>query len=261
MKKWISLITPFNEDKSLDIASLEKYLTFITKYDFDGFLIAGSVGEGFLLSIEEIKTYIKIFRTISKKPIMLGAIDFNFERLNEKLKLDADYFLTTPPIYFKPHQEAIIKHFKSFAKLNKKIFLYNNPSRVSASITNEIYEAIYEENYIIGVKECDDANFAQRTKNFPKWEWLTGNDDFFIKDEFINNGNGIISTIGNIIPDIFEQNKLDNWEEFCNIAYAIPNPVAVKIILAKWGLIKPFFRAPFEPIPILKNEEGFNCIF
>lgn len=261
-KIWLSLVTPFDENRNIDWSAAIEYIKSLDRYDFAGFLVAGSVGEGLLLSHAEIAEYIKLIRNISNKPIMVGVIDFNFARSCEKLTLDADFALVTPCIYFKPSQEATKEYFKlvalESAKNDKKVYLYNNASRVGINIDRSIYEYAYQFENIVGVKECDDNKFEEHASEFARWDFLTGNDAFMITKDFVNGkGVGCISTLANIAPDLalklaanpFDENASIAWENLCAHAYSIPNPIAVKQMLAKWGIMKPYFRAQMHPLP------------
>ena len=184
---WVSLITPFDEAGALDLESARKYLNFLKNYDFAGFLLGGSVGEGLLLSPQELASYVKLAREILNKPIMIGVADFSYERAKEKLALDYDYALVTPTIYFKPHAQATIDYFNKVANTaNGKVMLYNNPGRVGVPITEQIYDAVYENEKIVSVKECQDEYFDHFSNKYTNWNWFTGNDDYFTNDFFIN---------------------------------------------------------------------------
>lgn len=269
---WASLITPFNEDGSLDLEAARKYLEYISSYEFSGLLLGGSVGEGLLLSSDELRQYIKLAREITSKKIMIGIADFNYERAKEKLKLDYDYVLVTPPIYFKPHKEAINRYLVKIADTAKApVMLYNNPGRVGVGITAEMYKRLSFHFDIIAVKECDDEVLKAQSKKLEEWTWFSGNDDVLTKSWFMNNPakGGIVSTLCNICPDLsirlwqnISQNlpcdiDMQRWDKFVNAAYSIPNPLAVKIMLAKWGIIQPFFRAHFEPLPKFEHADLF----
>jgi 4-hydroxy-tetrahydrodipicolinate synthase len=260
---WCSLITPFKENLEVDWNAAREYVARLNQYNFAGFLVGGSVGEGLLLSVQEVQKYVDLVRAISTKPIMVGVIDFNFERASLKCKIDADSILATTCIYFKQHAQATIEYFKAISKAigKKDLVLYNNSGRVGVNLNHDIYSSLYEIENIVGVKECDSDKFDEYSNKFTNWGWFTGNDDYLV-DKFFLNGpaSGIISTICSIAPqlaiDCWEnknEDQCEEWLKLCNHAYSIPNPLAVKQMLAKWGIIKPFVRAQFNPLP------SFDC--
>jgi len=253
-KVWLSVVTPFNEDKTLNIFGIKKYIEFLDQYNFEGFLIGGSVGEGLLLSYHELALYFDIIRSISNKKIIIGAIEFNYPNLEQRLNLDADYFLVTPPIYFKPHPLAIIEYIKRVASSGKKIILYNNPSRVGVAFNEDIYLQLYEIQNIVGVKECDDKLILQGKSKFPRWEWLTGNDPMFDDVDYID---GVISTLGNITSSSIAKLDKEKWQKLCAYAYSLPNPIAIKLVFQELGLFQAHFRAAFDPLPEFKYFEKF----
>jgi len=224
-KIWLSLVTPFDEARNVDWEAAIEYVRLLDRYDFAGFLVGGSVGEGLLLSDDEVRRYIDVVRKVSNKPIMLGVIDFNFQRAATRLALDADFNLVTPCIYFKPPKEATKEYFRQISNTSKsKVYLYNNAGRVGVNLDRSIYRFAYDElENVIGVKECDDAKFAEYSSEFTRWDFMTGNDPFMISKDFVNaGGSGCISTLANIAPklsldlaaDPFDDTKAASWEAY-----------------------------------------------
>ena len=245
----ISLITPFLEDLSLDLEGFEKLIRHLDKKDVSSFLIGGSVGEGPLLTNSELKSLIETARKVTKKPLILGVISFNYESIETRLDLDADAVLAVPPIYFKPDEENIFDYFNKIAS-KKKLIVYNNPGRVGVSISESLYQRLYNEvPNIIGVKECDDKVHRNLSKKMNKWIWFTGNDDLWpnlLEDNFKD---GVITTMGNVFADeaidLYKTGKNKAaWLEKCALFYSKPNPKMFKQELTKLGFIKGFFRAP-----------------
>ncbi len=272
---WLSLITPFDFAKKFDKSAAEQYVKLMEKYDFAGYLIGGSVGEGMLMTNDELSEYIALVRKLSNKPIMVCIASFNYELARDRMFLDYDYLCVTPCIYFKPHTAAIVEYFKMIAStVHKPVILYNNPSRVGCAITEQIYDALVDVPNIIGMKECDDMQFERLSNKYTQWQWLTGNDDYLSNPFFMNNGKamGVISTLGSIAPECLLTlwNSLDDhdarlenaaqWTNLCKLAYSIPNPQAVKLVLAKWGVIQPYFRAQFNPLPTFEHAGSFSCV-
>ena len=58
-----ALLTPFNEDSSINFDSLEKLVEFNLQNGIDGFYVGGSTGEGLLLSPEE---RMQVFECVKK---------------------------------------------------------------------------------------------------------------------------------------------------------------------------------------------------
>lgn len=261
---WTSLITPFDESGKFDAESGKKYVEFLDQYDFAGFLLAGSVGEGMLMSVGEIQEYAKIVRSISKKPIMLCIADFNFARAQERLVIDHDYLCVTPCIYYKPTADMTIEYFRKIAETAQKpVLVYNNPGRVGVAITDYIYDALAKMPNVIGTKDCEDEKFVARSNKYDSLVWFTGDDPFMVP-EFLNNkmSAGVISTMSSIAPkealESWNTKQATRWLELCGYSYSLPNPVAIKLVLAHKGIIKtPKFRAPFDPLPEFKYVGEF----
>ncbi len=54
-----ALLTPFNEDSSVNFEAMEKLVEFNLENGIDGFYVGGSTGEGLLLTNEERKATFK----------------------------------------------------------------------------------------------------------------------------------------------------------------------------------------------------------
>lgn len=50
-----ALITPFDQDENIDYKRLDKIIDFLLSSGVDGLYVAGSTGEGFLMTDEERK--------------------------------------------------------------------------------------------------------------------------------------------------------------------------------------------------------------
>ena len=259
MKKiWVSLVTPFDKSLKVDYQAIRKYVAFLDKYDFAGFLLAGSVGEGLLLDPQEIADYIKIIREISNKQIMVGIIDFNYINAQKKMNLDADILLVTPAIYFKPSKAAVVEYLKKIAHTtNKKVMLYNNPGRVCVALDFKQYDELYSIENIVGVKECDDSIALEMISKYPKWEVFTGNDNFLVNEKIV----GAVSTLANIVPslslNLSGNENFVKWNTLCDMAYSLPNPIAVKLVLQELGLMESHFRAQFGTLPKFEHMMNF----
>lgn len=256
---WISLLTPFDAEGNLDLSKIEGYIKFVDKPGIDGFLVGGSVGEGLLLSAKECDEYIKEARKFTNKPIISCIAAPSLLHALEKIHIDADAFLLTPPIYFRPSEDGIFEYIEKICHhSNKPVLLYNNPSRVGCAFSWALYERLAGLDKIIGVKECcPPASWLPAKKNIPHWSWLAGDDPNFF--EFLINGAvGLISTLANLIPESAHsllnfqdknfEHKSKNWVKKANILAKFPNPILTKALLSQKGIMKNLFRAPLSPI-------------
>ena len=118
----VALITPFNEDGSVDYDSLIKLVEFQVQNGTDFLCVLGTTAETPTLTNEE-KQKIKrlvIERVNGRIPILLGISSNCTQTVVDTLKNDdftgVDAVLVAVPYYNKPSQEGIYQHYKAIAE-------------------------------------------------------------------------------------------------------------------------------------------------
>lgn len=138
----VALITPFNEDGSVDYDSLIKLVEFQVQNGTDFLCVLGTTAETPTLTNEE-KQKIKrlvIERVNGRIPILLGISSNCTQTVVDTLKNDdftgVDAVLVAVPYYNKPSQEGIYQHYKAIAEATQlPIVLYNVPGRTGVNMT------------------------------------------------------------------------------------------------------------------------------
>lgn len=265
---YTALITPFNEDKSIDYITLEKLINEQIQAKVDGLVILGTTAESSVVNNTEAKKIIKLAVNISKHRIkvIVGAgsnsTEFAVEKSKQAEKLGADAILSVNPYYNKPPQAGLYNHFKHIAdSINIPIILYNIEGRTGVNLEVETLLKLAQHKNIIGVKEAS-GNLSQIMNVINKV-----NNDFFVLsgDDALTypvmslGGHGVISVMSNILPremkaivqqclaGKFKIAKQSHYKliHFMNSLLSISsNPIPVKTILAHIGKIKEEFRLP-----------------
>ena len=207
------MITPFNEDGSVDYAAL----THLVNDQIDngaGFICAlGTTGETPCLTPEECN---EIKRTVVKTvdgrvPVLLGISDNCTARLVNTVKNTdlggVDGILSAAPSYNKPVQEGIYRHFMALSQASPlPIVLYNIPGRTGVNISADtVLRLVNDTDNIVAVKEASGnitqiADILQAKPD--RFDVLSGDDA--ITYEMLGLGAvGVISVIGNAYPRIF----------------------------------------------------------
>ena len=122
MKKFVgtgvALITPFKEDRSVDVEALKNLVRFQKENGINYLVVLGTTGEYATLTNEE-KQLVK--RTIVEEnngalPLVLGVGGNNTQAVSDALQNENlegfDAILSVSPYYVKPTQEGIYQHFK-----------------------------------------------------------------------------------------------------------------------------------------------------
>jgi len=268
---FVAIVTPMFEDGSIDYESLRKLIDFHCENGSDGIVIVGTSGESPTITFEEHTNLIKetIEHTSKRLPVIAGTGANSTEEaifLTKSAKeLGADAALIVAPYYNKPPQEGLYLHFK---KINDEVnipqILYNVPSRTCSDIENETVVELSKLKNIIGIKDATgDLSRIENLKNKVADSFLFYSGDDATACEFLKlGGHGVISVTANIKPQemssICQLNALGQFEEAININQKISelhdilfvesNPIPVKYLLNKMGLIKSGIRLPLIPL-------------
>ena len=265
----VALITPFNEDLSVDFHSLGKILEHVLgKVDF--LVILGTTGESALLSLDERLSVISFIkeRAAGRVPIVLGYGGISTRELIDSLdKYDfsgIDALLTVTPFYVKPSQEGLYRHYSELADASPlPIILYNVPGRTGINMEADTTLALARHSNIIGVKEASGKLFQIEEILMRKSDdFLLFSGDDALTFHLMNAGaNGVISVMANAFPSettSIVHNHAGNLKEATEIhlglkvltkaVFADGNPCGIKYVMSKMGLCKNILRLPLVPV-------------
>lgn len=268
----VALITPFNEDKTIDYLSLEKLINKVIEGGIDFLVVLGTTGEATSINESEKNELINFIVKLNNKriPLVLGLGGNNTNKLIKEINntdlSDFDAILSVTPYYNKPSQKGLYHHYAEISKSSPvPIILYNVPSRTGVNMSPEITIQLANDfKNIISIKEAS-GNINQIKyilKNKPKnFDVLSGDDGLTL--EIIQNGGaGVISVIGQSNPVEFSSlvkfalnGKLsdakllhDKLYGLYHYLYAEGNPSGVKAFLSLQGVCKNYLRLPLVPI-------------
>ena len=268
----VALITPFNEDKTIDYTSLEKLINKVIEGGIDFLVILGTTGEATSINESEKNELINFIVKLNNKrlPLVLGLGGNNTNKLINEINntdlSDFDAILSVTPYYNKPSQKGLYHHYAEISKSSPiPIILYNVPSRTGVNMSPEITIQLANDfKNIISIKEAsgDINQIKYILKNKPKnFDVLSGDDGLTL--EIIQNGGaGVISVIGQSNPVEFSSlvkfalnGKLsdaklihDKLYGLYHYLYSEGNPSGVKAFLTLQGVCKNYLRLPLVPI-------------
>ena len=274
----VALITPFNEDKTIDYPSLEKLINKVIEGGIDFLVVLGTTGEATSINESEKNELINFIVKLNNKrlPLVLGFGGNNTNKLIKEINntdlSDFDAILSVTPYYNKPSQKGLYHHYAEISKSSPiPIILYNVPSRTGVNMSPEITIQLANDfKNIISIKEAsgDINQIKYILKNKPKnFDVLSGDDGLTL--EIIQNGGvGVISVIGQSNPVEFSSlvkfalnGKLsdakllhDKLYGLYHYLYSEGNPSGVKAFLSLQGVCKNYLRLPLVPM----SSELFN---
>ncbi|MGE5428719.1 MAG: dihydrodipicolinate synthase family protein, partial [Methylococcaceae bacterium] len=137
----VALITPFNEDKSVDYNSLEQLIEELISGGIDYVVVLGTTAETPTLTDIEKKEIIRfvIEKNAGRLKIVVGMGSNNTMGLVQSIKTTdftgVDAILSVTPYYNKPTQEGLYQHFKAVVEACPvPVILYNVPGRTGVNM-------------------------------------------------------------------------------------------------------------------------------
>ena len=264
---YTALVTPFNKDLTIDEKALEALVEFQIEQGISGLVPMGTTGESPTLNHDE---HLRIIEIVVKKsggrvPVIAGTgsncTDEAIEYTKIAREIGVDATLQVAPYYNKPTQEGFYRHFSSIADtVDIPMMVYNIPGRSGANIDTHTLLRLSKHPNIAAVKEAS-GSFAQimdLIANKPDdFDILSGDDNIAVPMTLMG-GSGLISVASNSIPKkmsnlvqlalngkVAEANKM-HYEllPFFKAMFIETNPIPIKYVLWKQGLIECTYRLP-----------------
>jgi len=267
-----ALITPFNEDKSINYSALERLIEDQISGAIDYLVVLGTTGETPALSEIEKKEIVRfvIEKNAGRLKIVLGMGSNNTLGLVQTIQstdfTGVDAILSVTPYYNKPSQEGLFQHFKMVVEASPlPIILYNVPGRTGVNMDGETTLRIaHLSEKVVAVKEAagDLAQFAKIISNAPSYFKVISGDDALTFHSISIGSIGVISVIANALPHQLSQLTYASLSgnmplagqlhlqmvEMIKLIFREGSPAGVKALMQIMGSAKNQLRLPLVPI-------------
>ena len=282
----VALVTPFNEDGSVNYDQLKDLVEYHVAHKTDAIIICGTTGEASTMSEEEHMEVVgKCIEFVNKRiPVIAGTgsncTETAIKLSKEAQELGADGLLIVTPYYNKATQNGLIKHYTAIAEsVDLPIIMYNVPGRTGCNIQPRTAVTLAKNvKNIVAIKEAS-GNIAQVVKLAQLADGCidiySGNDDQVVPLLSLG-GKGVISVTANIIPEDTHdmvQKYLDGDVagslalqlkaiDLCDAMFCEVNPIPVKKAVELVGLCNGYVRMPMteaEPASIEKIKKAMEA--
>lgn len=267
----VAIVTPMQEDGSLDLAAFRALIDFHISEGTDGIVVVGTTGESPTVNVEEHELLIaEAVKHVAKRIPVIAGTGANstkeaIELATFSKKAGADASLTVVPYYNKPTQEGLYQHFKTIAEaVDMQHILYNVPGRTGADLSNDTVLRLAQIRNIVGIKDATGgiergSDLLQRA---PKDFAIYSGDDASALALMLLGAHGIISVTANVAPRLMH--------DMCTAAlggdlakareinfrllglhrhlFVEANPIPVKWAVARMGKMKNNLRLPLTPL-------------
>lgn len=268
----VALITPFNNDYSVDYESLGNIINLLIEKDVDYLVLLGSTGEAATISRDEKVEIVKFAVNVVDKrvPLVVGCTSNSTDDAVENVKLfskfDIDGILSASPYYNKPSQEGIYQHFKEISLSTiLPIIIYNVPYRTGSNILPQTCIRLANDfENIVAIKEAsgsiDQISAILATK--PDDFMVISGDDSLTVPIMAIGAVGAISVAGNCFPALYsnmvhyaQKGDFDvakriffSMRNFIYLIFQEGNPSGIKAAMNYSGLCDNVLRKPLLPV-------------
>lgn len=264
----VALVTPFREDKSVDVFALEKLVNYVIEGGVEYLVVLGTTAETAVLTSAEKEMVKRVVNEVNNNrlPMVLGVGGNNTQAVIDEFRstdlTNYEAVLSVSPYYNKPTQEGIYQHFKAIAKsTSHPILLYNVPGRTGTNMTAETTLRLANDfTNVIGIKEASGniVQVMQILQQKPADFLLISGDDMTALPSVLMGGDGVISVIGQGLPNEFSQMIREGLHGNIVMATALQyklmnsfdlifkegNPVGIKSLLSIKGICGNDVRLP-----------------
>jgi len=268
----VALVTPFNEDFSIDTEALKRIVNFSVDGGVEYLVVLGTTAENATLSPEEKEFVIEtvIEANNGRLPLVLGVGGNDTLKIVKELKTrDLSQFeaiLSVSPYYNKPTQEGIYQHFKAIAEASPiPVIIYNVPGRTSSNmLPKTVLRLANDFKNIVGIKEAvgDLAQVMQILKDKPADFHVISGDDMTALATVLAGGSGVISVIAQGFPKDFSEmirlglnRKVDEayksqylLSDCIDMIFEQGNPAGIKQVFQVMGIAENTVRLPLVKV-------------
>lgn len=267
----VALVTPFNQDGSIDFDGLSRLIKYVTTGGVDYLVVLGTTAESATLNNEEQH---QILRFVAEEnagilPLVAGIGGNDTRRVAEEMQskdlTGYDAILSVTPYYNRPSQEGLYQHFSYLAqRAPLPLILYNVPSRTGTNmLPSTVGRLAREFSMVIGVKEaCGDmVQIQSLLEQVPAGFKVISGDDVTALETVKAGGVGVISVLGQALPEAFSS-MIRSGQSFpsakseelqaqlidlVGLIFKEGNPTGIKALLELLGICERQVRLPLVP--------------
>jgi len=273
---WTALVSPLKSvggKQEIDVKSLASLIERqLNTKTLTGLVIAGSTGEGSLLSEENFRSLLKEAHAIvaGRVPLIaglgIGGTETALKNAEIIASLGYQGLLASPPAYIKSPQRGLAKHFSAVASVGLPVCLYEIAGRAVSTIQIETLQEILSNpanKNIVAMKDAsaDIPRQMRSSELFGNRIALLSGDDFTLAPFMASGGHGVISVATHVVPKrmkriydlcvagdfeaaVAEQNLI---RPLVDSLFWESNPIPVKTLVKDLGWIETeVFSPPLE---------------
>jgi 4-hydroxy-tetrahydrodipicolinate synthase len=271
------LPTPFDPCGKVDLNAFRELCERQIEAGAPALVVCETAGEASTVSPAEQETIIRVAVDVARgrARIIAGAGSNSTSQAIELTRraeaTGADAIVSVVPYYNRPMQSGIYAHFRAIADSTRlPIVLHDIPPRTNRELADDTLARLAESRQFIGLRDgSGDASRPLRLIELlpPHFRLLTGDEKIALAYT-VNGGDGCISTVCNVVPDVCRM-IFSNWRQGLlqtardlqrqlaplEACLSANNPAALKYALSLLGFIHPDTR-----LPIVELDEPAKAV-
>ncbi len=279
---WTAIVTPFFEDGSVDVASLER-LVVEQSAAGNGLVVLGSTGEALACDEDEKFEILKAIMWMDREvPVVVGVGGFQLETQRAWIRkgnaLGVDGFMLVTPLYAKPGAAGQLAWFEALMnEAEAPCMLYNIPGRAATTLHINVVKELGTHRQAWAIKEAGgslESFQAYREAAGDHWVLYSGDDPLL--PTFAPEGAvGVVSVAANVWPELTHQftqwvcnatveelssneaqTMIQHWGTLTESLFVTSNPVPTKVLLATQGRLSSATTRP----PLSIKEKALETL-
>jgi 4-hydroxy-tetrahydrodipicolinate synthase len=270
----VAIVTPMRPDGGVDYDAWARLIDFHAENGTSGIVVGGTTGESATLEEAELRelTLRACERARPHMAVIAGAgtssTATSVARVRWLAQLPLDGLLLVTPAYNRPAQEGLYQHFAAIAQAaaGKPLVLYNVPSRTAVDMKPVTVARLAKLPGIVALKEAvpEMARVRELAAAGGTGFTILSGDDATARAAIGAGARGVISVTANVAPrqmsemvaaalagDSERARALDQpLAALHRDLFLEANPIPVKWLLTRMGLIPAGVRLPLTPLAL-----------
>lgn len=210
----VPILTPIDEEEMIDEKKLREQVDYVIDGGVLGILAFGSNGEFYVIEEDEMERGLKIMvdQAAGRVPVYFGIGAISTKKCCRLAKMAAANgaagVSVLQPMFLKPTETELFEHFKTIAESvpETPVLLYNNPGRVSYTLSANLVERLATEvKNIVGMKDTSGditqtSEFIRRTRHLGFK--VFGGKDTLLYASLCHGAAGGVCTAANFMPEL-----------------------------------------------------------
>jgi 4-hydroxy-tetrahydrodipicolinate synthase len=240
-----AMVTPFDSNGGLDEDAAVRLMHHLLENGSDGLVLAGSTGEGALMSDEEKIRLWELGASECPDSLIIASTGTYDTRHSVELterahETGVDAMLVVTPYYVKPPRRGLMAHFSAVAAAtDRPIVLYNIPQRTAMDMPNDLLAELAEIENVAAVKQSRYEDIAP----IEGLDLLAGNNDTLAEVMDAGGTGGILvasQLVGNDMRRVIDEPERrheieDGLRDLYTALEVAVNPIGIKTAMEMAG--------------------------